>query len=192
MNKYYCFPGTTTFFLITMLLISFAGCSKSYATREMNNTFEASARQSETIVLAKCTDNEVVGSENGMIFTVTTFNVEKVIKGEVEEDKIQIRLPGGQKGDTKIYVPDRPEFVEMEDVVLFLEKKSENGYYIIQSLTEGVYRVYYDESRDSRYVISSDTEGMTVYNSSTGKELSDRSKVELENFIYSIERLVRN
>lgn len=192
MNKYRCFPWTTTFSLITMLLISFAGCSKSYATREMNNTFETSARQSETIVLAKCTDNEVVGSENGMIFTVTTFNVEKVIKGEVGEDKIQIRLPGGQKGDTKINVPDRPEFVEMEDVILFLEKKGKNGYYIVQSLTEGVYRVYYDESRDSRYVISSDAGGMTIYNSSTGKELSDRSKVELENFIYSIERIVRN
>lgn len=192
MNKFRCFPGTTTFFLITMLLISFAGCSKSYATRETNNTFETSARQSETIVLANCINNEVVESERGMIFTITTFNVEKVIKGRIEDDTISIRMPGGQKGEMKVNMPDRPEFIEGEDVVLFLEKKTENGYYILQSLTEGVYRVYYDETQERRFVLTSGTDRMTVYNSSTGKELSDRSKVELEDFIYSIERLVSN
>lgn len=190
MNMNHTLSRINVVFLMTLLSISFAGCNKSHATREINSTVETAARQSENIVLARCTGNKIEEAETGLIFTVTTFSVEQIIKGDVSDDTISVRLPGGQKGEVKVNVPDSPEFIEKEDVILFLGNKAENGYYTLQSFSDGVYRVLYDESSQSRY-ISSPLDNMTIYNSTTGKEVTENKKVSLENFIFSIKRMTK-
>ena len=72
---------------------------------------------------------------------------------------------------------------------MFLEEKSADGNYIIQSFTDGIYRVSYDEETDVRY-ISSAVDNMKVFNSSTGKRIDGDEKITLDNFIYSVERLL--
>lgn len=177
-------------FLFTLLFVSLTGCNKSHATREMDTTIEINARQSESIVLATCIENITVQSDNKMIYTVSRFEVEEVIKGQVDDSIISIKLPGGRKGDMKINVPDRPEFIEEEEVILLLGPKTQEGHYILQSLNEAVYRVYYDNESEVRYV-HSNVDGMTVYNSKTGDQLDRDSKVTLENFIFSLKRLIQ-
>ena len=176
-------------FLITLLSISFAGCDKSHATREINNSLQASAKESENIVLAECTGNKTEQTKSGLIFTVTTFSVEQVIKGTMEEDSFSVRILGGQKDDMNVNLPDRPEFSENEQVVLFLENKSADGNYIIQSFTDGIYRVSYDEETGVRYITSA-VDNVKVFNSSTGKRIEGDEKIALDNFIYSVQRLL--
>lgn len=188
--------GNYRFFLmkrilvITFFSLFFIGCSKSYATREIYKPVDEMARQSALIVLAKCTNNKTYEASNGLLFTITTFNIENVISGQLREKSISIKLPGGITSDRSVNVPDRPEFVENEEVVLFLGDKTEDGYYTLESLNEGVYRIQYDPSSDSRFV-SSGVDGMTVYNSSTGKESRVRDKLSLEDFIYSLKKITK-
>lgn len=174
-------------FLIALFCFSLAGCSKSHAIRESGNRFESTVRESETIVLASCTGNEVVKAENGMVFTVTSFRVEEVVKGDMKEESFSVRLPGGKADGIKVKLTDRPEFVEREDVVLFLEGKNEDGFYIPESFANGIYRVHYDDS-DIRYV-KSPPGGMTIYKNSGREELGEGDDTKLEDFIYTIKKV---
>jgi|GEM_PF-3887422 len=174
--------------LMTLMSVFFIGCNKSYATREIYKPVDEMARQSELIVLAKCINNKTLEESNGLLYTITTFNVEDVVSGELSEKSISIKLPGGTTSDRDVNVPDRPEFVDNEEVVLFLGNKTQEGYYTLESLNEGVYRIQYDQASDTRFV-SSGVDGMTVYNSTTGKESGSANKVSLEDFIFSLKKL---
>ncbi|MGH7790816.1 MAG: hypothetical protein ACREOB_00735, partial [Thermodesulfobacteriota bacterium] len=164
------------------------GCSKSYATREFSDSTLEIARNSEHIVVAKCISSKSNWDENQrFIFTYTTFSVEEVVKGETVGDDITLRIIGGQVGNTKVDVPDRPEFLQDEEVILFLGPKNADGYPTLSSLKKGVLRLELNEISGEK-VVATPVTGIKILRKDSESPAPSESGVLLEDLVYSLKR----
>ncbi len=83
-------------------------------------TMSQMAQRAEMIFIGR-----VVGSraewntQRTRIYTYTTFQVERFLKGGAAETEITIRLWGGQVGRMRAVVPGTPRFASGEEVLLF-------------------------------------------------------------------------
>jgi len=169
-------------------------CSKSYATRELQETTWDIARRSENIVVAKCISTESKWNEQGsLIFTYITFQVQDIVQGEIKEDNLTLRFLGGRVGDTVQSVPDMPEFYENEEVMLFLGPKNRSGYQTLSSIQSGVLRIETDSETGNR-LISTPTTGIQMYKENTNKSISSpyNDEVLLGDLIYSLKKAINN
>ena len=188
--------GTRTInYTITCILIMFLGtlfinCSKSYATRELQETTLDVAKKSDNIVVARCISEESRWNEQGsLIFTYVTFQVQDTVQGENKQDKLTLRFLGGRVGETVQTVPDVPEFSENEEVMLFLGPKNKSGYQTLSSVQNGVLRIKAD-SETGKKLITSPTTGIQLYKINTGEPMSkpNNNGVLLEDFNYSLKK----
>ena len=181
-----------SFVLIISLGTFFINCSKSYATRELEETSLDIARSSDNIVVAKCISAESKWNEQGsLIYTYVTFQVQDDVKGETKEGNLTLRLLGGRVGDTVQTVPDMPQFSENEEVMLFLGPKNRSGYQTLSSIQKGVLRIKTD-SETGKKLITTPTTGIRIYKKNTDKSISspDENGVLLEDFNYSLQKAI--
>ena len=181
-----------SFVLIISLGTFFINCSKSYATRELEETSLDIARSSDNIVVAKCISAESKWNEQGsLIYTYVTFQVQDDVKGETKEGNLTLRLLGGRVGDTVQTVPDMPQFSENEEVMLFLGPKNRSGYQTLSSIQKGVLRIKTD-SETGKKLITTPTTGIQIYKRNTDKSISspDENGVLLEDFNYSLQKAI--
>jgi hypothetical protein len=171
--------------------IFFINCSKSYATRELQETTLDIAKRSENIVVAKCISSESKWNEQGsLIYTYITFQVEDNVEGESTEN-LTLRFLGGRVGDTVQTVPDMPQFSENEEVLLFLGPENKSGYHTLSSIENGVLRIRTDSGTGDKIIITPTT-GLQIYKTNTDKPIPSphSNGVLLEDFSYSLTRAI--
>jgi hypothetical protein len=78
------------------------------------------------------------------IYTKTTVQVEEFIKGNNNENFIEISHPGGEVGDMGELYTHMPKFENNEEVLVFLKKDEKKNQYKIVSGAEGKIRVLED------------------------------------------------
>ena len=179
----------TSLFILIIISFSFLACNKSYATRELPMETAQAAKDSIDIVVAKCISSEVKKDEkSGFIFTYTTFEVSQALKEKYGSENIVLRIVGGKSGDVSVNVPDRPVFVDGEEVVLFLGPKNSAGYPVLHSFNRGVYKVSSDETGNK--VISTPISGLNVYKTGSDEKVAQGEKLTLDDFIYSINQAI--
>ncbi len=182
------FLNILSYFIIVMVCMFSFSCSKSYATREFSNSTLEMARKSEHVVVAKCISSKSSWDEkHKFIFTYTTFSVEEVVKGETVGDDITLRIIGGQVGDTRVDVPDKPEFLQEEEVILFLGPKNPDGYPTLSSLEKGVLRLKVDEVSGEK-IVTTPVTGIKILIKDTENPAPSENGVLLEDLIYSIKK----
>jgi hypothetical protein len=71
--------------------------------------------------------------------TIVTLAVEDTLKGTASED-VSFRVPGGQMGPYRSFMPGAPVFVEGEDVIVFLAGDGPVIPHLV-GFSQGVYRV---------------------------------------------------
>ncbi|MGB7293549.1 MAG: hypothetical protein WBD99_15375 [Thermodesulfobacteriota bacterium] len=185
-----------TFKISTILMIFlgtfFVNCSKSYATRELQETTLDVANRSDNIVVAKCISTESRWNEQGsLIFTYVTFQIQDTVKGNSTDENLTLRFLGGRVGDTVQTVPDMPQFSENEEVMLFLAPRNKSGYQTLTSIQNGVLRIKTD-SETGKKLITSPTTGIQLYERNTGEPMSTphNNGVLLEDFNYSVKKAI--
>jgi hypothetical protein len=170
----------------------FVNCSKSYATRELQETTLDVAKISENVVVAKCMSSESKWNEQGsLIYTYITFKVQDNVEGESTEEDLTLRFLGGHVEDTVQTVPDMPQFSEEEEVLLFLGPKNKSGYHTLSSIENGVLRIRTDSETGDKIIITPTT-GIQIYNTNTDKPIPSphSNGVSLEDFTYSLKRAI--
>lgn len=92
------------------------------------------------IVRARCQGN-LVNSERGEIWTITSFEIREVWKGSAPA-VVRVRLLGGRTAELTSHVEGVPRFHAGEDVVLFLEPSRSPGNYSVTGWAQGTFRIH--------------------------------------------------
>lgn len=183
------------FFIIFIFVsgIYILNCSKTYATRELQESNLDVAKRSEAIVVARCISYESKWNDEGtLIFTYVTFKIEHTIDGESQDDFLTLRLIGGQVGDVVQTVPDLPRFNEEGEVILFLGQKNEDGYPTLASMKNGALQIQTDKNTGQR-IVSTPTSGIEIYRENTERKINSQEAngVLLEDMIYSLRKALK-
>jgi len=76
----------------------------------------------------------------GAIYTYVTIGVENMIKGDVKEEKLVLRVPGGTLGDQTMVVSDAPFFEVGERTLVFVTRQVD-GQDIVYNWQNGKYTI---------------------------------------------------
>ena len=174
-----------TLFFSSIVMVS---SDNSYALKEIRSTTADLARSANGVVLANCVKSEArIDEETGLIFTYTTFKVDERLKGEYG-DEIVLRIIGGTVGDISVSSPYLPKFTPNEDVILILGPNNTKGYPLLKSISRGILRVETDDT-GTKYV-TTPVDGLEITNSATNERSVNENKVNLDDFIYSINEVM--
>lgn len=135
--------------IITILLIGLAAVCFTVqpvlATQAIPPTLEAMTQLSDTIVTGSVTDQYSYW-DGDQIFTNVVVTVDQLIKDGPSgtAGNIELRILGGQVGDTKLEIDQAPAFEDGETVMLFLR---ESGLeHIPFAFHYGVFRIVEDKN----------------------------------------------
>lgn len=114
------------------------------STLVVKKSIEELTYEADFILIGKVKDMESRwNKEKTLIYTYVTVSVTKYIKRilEMKEPKeITVKILGGQVGDITLKVSDTPEFMEGEEVFLFLRLK-ELPIFRVAGLFQGKYTI---------------------------------------------------
>lgn len=179
---------TTVLLALLFSSISIMNTQESFALKEIRSTTADMARSADGVVLANCVKSEAkIDEDTGLIFTYTTFKVDERLKGEYG-DEIVLRIIGGTVGDKTISSPFLPSFTQNEDVILILGPNNTKGYPVLKSLSRGILRVETDDT-GTKYV-ATPVDGLEIIDSKTNQRAAGNDKVNLDNFIYSLNEVM--
>jgi hypothetical protein len=85
------------------------------------------------------------------IETVLTLEVEEYLKGSLGRT-VEVTVPGGQMGPYRSVMPGAPQFVEGEELVLFLAGEAPAVPHVL-GLGQGVFRILTNQSTGVRLVV---------------------------------------
>lgn len=98
-----------------------------------------------TIIVGKAVTSYTQRSERGAIETVTTIDVEEVLKGRLAEKSIKVHEPGGKYGDVIEVVVASPRFRDGERVLL-LVNQVKPGRWVVSELALGKFTLARDRT----------------------------------------------
>lgn len=100
---------------------------------------------SDLIVIGKVIEARAV-REDGLIFTIVTFSVEKTLKGDPQSDRIKIRVLGGSVGNIGLLITEPVANFDLNERALtFLRVvKKRPEYYRVFDEEEGKYTITTD------------------------------------------------
>lgn len=106
-------------------------------------------------------DDKVVTKKNEMgrlddFYTITPFNIQKLIKGEIQDKTININQPAAiikdtDRSDIKVKLQGYSELKKNSKYVLYLKKSSDGSYSII-SVTQGKFNLDGTDSEENEKV----------------------------------------
>jgi len=103
--------------LVALMLV--AGVPAQGATVEAM-TLEEMAQRADLIFVGRSVGSRADwNAQHTRIYTYTTFEVERFLKGGAGERQVTLRLWGGQVGFLRAIVPGTPQFTPGEEVLLF-------------------------------------------------------------------------
>lgn len=82
------------------------------------------------------------------IYTYVRLDVDEVFKGRLAPGRVTIKQLGGVAGDVGLWVPEQPNFVPGQQVLLFLETRPRDGTLYTTALSQGRWDV--EQSPDGR------------------------------------------
>lgn len=172
------------FFLLLYFFI-FIFSFNSYSLNEIKQSTFLMAKNATEIVVAKCISSEAkLDEKTGFVFTYTTFEVDQTVKSTIDSENILLRTIGGQVGNIRTDVQGMPRFNLQEEMVLFLGKKNDLGYYTLSSVLNGMYKVEIDEVSGEKMIKNAPTD-MGLDNANSKQESFGNSTL-LEDFISNL------
>jgi hypothetical protein len=102
--------------------------------------------------------------ENGSIWTVTTFDVVEILKGQLAV-QIEVRLPGGRVGHLTATVDGTPKFNSGNEAVVFLQRSPAGGF-TVAGWIEGSFRISRDP-RTGNESVTQDSSAFAVFDVQT-------------------------
>jgi len=92
------------------------------------------------LVFSGTVENSSCIFDNDMAYTVYEIKLEKMYKGDVQEDTVYLRCMGGIWGDTEYILEDAPEIL-IGEKYLFLAATFENAYPTLLNLDQSIYHL---------------------------------------------------
>lgn len=92
------------------------------------------------LVFSGTVENSSCILDNDMAYTVYEIKLEKIYKGNEQEDTVYLRCMGGIWGDTEYILEDAPEIL-MGEKYLFLAATFENAYPTLLNLSQAIYNL---------------------------------------------------
>ncbi|MEJ2048596.1 MAG: hypothetical protein P8Y60_01900 [Calditrichota bacterium] len=109
--------------LISAFTISAFAQSDSAVIKKLSN-------KADVILTGKVTKKESGWNESKTrIYTKATLQVDEVLKGNNNQNYVEIISPGGEVGDVGELYTHMPRFDKDEEVLVFLKKDHKNGLY---------------------------------------------------------------
>ncbi len=137
---------------------------------------ELSNKSSMVIIGKNIGVNAAWNKDKKLIFTESTYDVEKKIKGAVStKQKIKIKTLGGTVGRITQTAVDGPRMRFGSRDILFLEPSGEPGSYKIVGFNQGKLSILRDPSSGAEFVLDRELED-TVQRKPIEKELNRSSK----------------
>ena len=154
---------------------------------------EQLAKKAEMIVVGKVlsADYDVDKKDNHPI-TYVRIRVSEYLKGKNQTRDLTLKTLGGIGPKMGMYVPGAANFYRDEEVMLFLEKRSDGSLFPI-GLYLGKYSVYRDHDT-GRKVVVRDEEGLGKYSAEPRpteiRDLEPQQKVFFDDFRQKIRQFV--
>jgi hypothetical protein len=121
--------GRVAFILLCVL--SYAGSSLAMtAVISSDDTLIVGARAIITAKVLKSASR--LDSSSGEVYTYTTLKVRKILKGDLPYQEVVIKEEGGATPDLQTTVPGSPTFTAGEEVLLYLDTRSDGSLRVHQ------------------------------------------------------------
>lgn len=179
--------------LLSAVLIGFS----SHATEIVPVTLENMTSVSDAIVVGDVQD-QFSYWENGKIYTNVIIEVSQSLKSAPNDGDtgyVELKLLGGQVGDTRLEIEHAPVFVNNEKVMLFLRKM--DAGYIPVGFFYGVYKVTHDEQTQKDVIRGPlfDPQYAMVYDRRTMQKVVNTEQTgprDFSDFVQQVNGLIRN
>ncbi len=148
------------FLLLALILVP---AQAVRATTLARMSIEQMTAAASTVAKVRCLGNGPRW-ERGEIWTITTFEVLEIWKGQAPP-QISVRLLGGRIGNLASTVPGVPRFRPGEEAVLFLEPARAGGL-TVTSWAQGTFRIRRDP-RTGEERATEDTAAWAVFDPAT-------------------------
>ncbi len=185
----------TKYFFYPLIFIGLLACTAqvSQSTLVMPSSLDYMADKADTIVTG------VVGSsygywENGIIFTGVFVDVTEYIKNAdtAKPTRIELKVMGGQVGETRLEIDHAPVFKPDEEVLLFLVRQ--DGKYQVYGIYYGVCRIFAGSDGTTSQVSGPVFENREVQNMDTRMirlNTLPPGGETLDSFVHRIKELVK-
>ena len=130
---------------IALTLAIAGGARAAHATTFVAMSERTLAQAADAIVLGRVARIESVAGRDGAINTLVAIEIERAYKGR-PGDLVVLRQPGGQVGDTTMWIAGSPRFVVGDRDLLFLSAQRD-GTARTTAFALGQYRVVADGAR---------------------------------------------
>jgi hypothetical protein len=176
--------GITTMFFVSGL----------HALTVVQLTDEQLSRKAEIIVVGKVLSAHYeVDSKDKKPYTYVHIQVSEALKGKNVSRELTLKTLGGLGSKLGMHVPGAADFYRNEEVLLFLERRSDGSLLPI-GLSLGKYSIYRDEQSGKKVVIRT-MDGNGKYLSepreSNIRDLQPDQKKYLDNFRQEIRQFIQ-
>lgn len=180
------------YFLIIMA-VAIGAVSAANATNIIPSSLEYMTGFSDTIITGYVKDKHSYW-EDDKIYTNISIAVEEFVKNANNEQSsmIEIKVLGGQVGDTRFEVDQSPAFTIDDKILLFL--KNINNSYIIFGFNYGVCKITWDEVQKKEFVDGPLFHKETHFNPQTMQQTANTNfygKQELAIFLNKLKRYLK-
>jgi hypothetical protein len=149
----------------------------SYATTVLRMDVGRQVDQAELIFRGETIRSETIVSADGrMPYTLVTFHVQEVLKGDTSSAEITLRMLGGETDEGVVVVHGMPTFEPGEQVVLFVERNGE-VFCPILGWGQGKLRVVRDPASDAELLVTEN--GEPLRGIENGRWVKDTVREEL-------------
>lgn len=131
---------------------------------------------SKAIVVAKVVTSATELTDTGSIETVTTIEIEEVLKGKLDDSTLKVHAPGGSYGDRTLVTFGTPRFRDGEKVLLFLVQPKADRWVVLNLLLGKFTRATDREGRKVAMRQEADISGWTIDGTKHDERRRDSAK----------------
>jgi hypothetical protein len=180
-----------TRFLVLLALALNGPALPALATTLVPMSVEQLAHTARAVVRGRVIKQESGWNANRtQMLTFTTIAVLETMKGNPPRELV-VEQPGGQMGNTRVYVAGTVTFQLLTDYVLFLEpSKTEPSHYRVVGMAQGAYQIRRDTRTRMEYVVPPFREAFqeTVPGESAAGRKARAPAIPLSQFRQQVER----
>jgi len=141
--------------LVAGLLLAF--CQSAQALTTVEHSFDEMVAMADTILVGTVTSIDSRWGEGynaGTIYSLIQLEQLEVVKGEETQGPFTLKVIGGIVGDQAQFYPGMPQFQTGQRYLLFVRGNNRLIFPIV-GVSQGIYRVQWDESQQQEIAIPS-------------------------------------
>jgi len=113
------------------------------------------SKKADVILTGKVIEKESKwNASKSKIYTITTLQVDEILKDNSSANSVKITYPGGEVGDVGEIYTHMPRFKDKEDVLVFLQKDEKNNRYKVVNGESGKITVVNDNKTNKKVTSS--------------------------------------